>query len=97
MSKFPIITICCSTRYPEQIIKYYNELTKQRYIVLADLTEHNKQNEFNKELIDEMHRAKIDMSDEVHFLVKNGNMGESVSREFDYAKSKFKRHKIIMF
>lgn len=97
MNKPRIITICCSTKYRDKIIDYYNELTEAGYIVLADLTEHNRQDKFNKDLVDEVHKAKIDMSDEVHFLVKNGHMGESVSKEFDYAKSKFKLHKIIIF
>lgn len=96
MNKFPIITICCSTRYIPEIIEYYNKLTQDGYIVLADLTPHDKQEEFNKELVDEVHLAKIDMADEVHFLLKKDNyMGKSVSNEFKYATDKEKYMRIV--
>lgn len=96
MNKFPIITICCSTRYIPAIIEYYNKLTQDGYIVLADLTPHDKQGEFNKELVDEVHLAKIDMADEVHFLLKEDNyMGKSVSNEFKYARDKEKYMRIV--
>ena len=95
MNLYPIITICCSTRYIPDIIDYYNKLTEQGYIVLADLTPHDKQHEFDKELVDRMHLSKIDMSDEVHFLLKDNHMGESVKKEFEYAKDKEKYIKIV--
>lgn len=92
---YPVVTICCSTRYTKEIIDYYNKLTQVGYIVLADLTSHDKQDTFDKELIDKVHLAKIDMSDEVHFLLVDSYMGESVRKEFEYAKSKGKVIKII--
>ena len=95
MDKFPIITICCSTRYLPQIIDYYNKLTQEGNIVLADLTPHDKQNEFDKELVDKLHLAKIDMCDEVHILIYNHRMGYSVGKEHDYAKKIGKPIKFI--
>ena len=92
---YPIITRSCSTRYIPEIIEYYNKLTQKGYIVLADLTPHDKQAEFDKELVDKVHLAKIDMSDEVHFLLRDNHMGESVRKEFEYAKEKEKYMKII--
>ena len=92
---YPIITISCSTRYINEIINYYNELTQKGYIVLADLTPHDKQGEFDKELVDKVHLSKIDMSDEVHFLLRDQHMGESVKKEFIYAKEKEKYIKIV--
>ena len=95
MDKYPIITICCSTRYIPEIIDYYNELTQKGYIVLADLSPHDKQHEFDKELVDKIHLSKIDMADEVHFLWRDNHMGESVKKEFEYAKNKEKYMKIV--
>ena len=82
---YEIATICCSTRYIEEIIKLYNELTERGYIVLADLTDHDRQEEFNKEMIDDMHKAKIDMADEVFVVNPNGYIGESTWSEICYA------------
>lgn len=95
MERYPIIAICCSTKYISEIIEYYNILTTRGYIVLADLTPHDKQTEFDKELVDKIHLAKIDMADEVHFLLRDNHMGESVNHEFEYAKSKEKYCKIV--
>ena len=93
-TKYPIATICCSTRYKTEILKLYNELTEQGYIVLADLTDHEKQNEFEKNMIDNMHRQKIDMASVVYFLVKDNHMGKSVKEEFLYVTENNKPYKI---
>lgn len=91
---YKIATICCSTRYIEKIIELYNELTERGYIVLADLTDHDRQEEFNKEMIDDMHKTKIDMADVVYFLIKDGYMGESVTNELNYTREKNKEYMI---
>ena len=85
-SKYFITTICCSTRFREDIIRLYNELTERGHIVLADLTEHDKQEQFDKPMVDEMHLEKIMMADIVYIVTKNGYMGESVSLEHEFAK-----------
>ena len=41
-------------------------------------------------MIDDMHKAKIDMADVVYFLIKDGYMGESVTNELNYAREKNK-------
>ena len=83
---YEIATICCSTRYIEKIIELYNELTERGYIVLADLTDHDRQEEFNKEMIDDMHKAKIDMADEIFVINVGGYIGDSTRSEIQYAK-----------
>lgn len=97
MKEFKIASISCSTRYRDEIISLYNELTCKGYIVLADLTEHDKQGEFDKDMVDRMHLTKIDMADKIFFLIKDNHMGESVTKEYEYAKSKDKDIKIISF
>lgn len=92
--KYAIATICCSTKYRNEIIKLYNELTELGYIVLADLTDHDRQTEFDKEMIDDMHKRKIDMADIVYFLVKDGCMGKSVTNELNYVRNINKEYKI---
>ena len=43
-----------------------------------------------KNMLDEMHRQKIDMSDEIYVINMNGYIGESTKSEIEYAKSKLK-------
>lgn len=93
--KYPIATICCSTRYLPEVTKYYNELTHNGYIVLAELSPHDEQDKFDKRLVDDIHLAKIDMSDEVHILTRNGCMGESVTEQYNYALKTKKKIVIV--
>lgn len=95
MSNYPVVTICCSTRYRDEIIKYYNDLTEKGYIVLADLTDHTRQELFDKTMVDDMHKRKINMSDEAHILVKDNHYGDSVKSELLYAIDKGKTCKIV--
>lgn len=48
-----------------------------------------------KEMLDDMHKRKIDMADEIFVINKNGYIGQSTKSEFEYAiktgkKVKFK-------
>jgi hypothetical protein len=41
----------------------------------------------NKSILDELHFRKIDLSDEIFVVNKNGYIGESTRNEIEYAKS----------
>ena len=43
-----------------------------------------------KELLDELHLRKIDLSDEIFVINKDGYIGKSTRAEIDYAKAKGK-------
>ena len=40
-----------------------------------------------KEMLDDMHKRKIDMADEIFVINVNGYIGESTKSEIEYAKS----------
>lgn len=44
--------------------------------------------EGTKEMLDDMHKRKIDMADEIYVINRDGYIGESTMSEIDYAKSK---------
>jgi len=44
-----------------------------------------------KEMLDDMHKRKIDMSDEIFVINVNGYIGESTKSEIEYAKSTGKK------
>lgn len=51
-------------------------------------------NEINletKKMLDEMHKQKIDMSDEVYIINVGGDIGESTKTEIEHAKTKGKK------
>lgn len=44
--------------------------------------------EGTKEMLDDIHKRKINMADEIYVINKNGYIGESILSEIKYAKSK---------
>lgn len=104
-SGFPtIICLCGSTRFTEQMLIKQWELTKQGYIVLSwcalpdsyfsgQDTAHIGDQEGVKEIVDEVHKRKIDISDEIYVINIDGYIGESTRSEINYAISKGKQVK----
>lgn len=102
--KNKIITLCGSTRFTEQMLIKQWELTKAGYIVLSwcalpdsyycySNTEdhcHVGDQEDVKGIVDEVHKRKIDISDEVLILNIGGYIGESTTSEARYALDKGK-------
>lgn len=93
-NKFKIITLCGSIRFKEEFYKVQKKLTLEGNIVftpnfIIDLKD--KINNETKIMLDEMHRQKIDMSDEIFVINVNGYIGESTKSEIEYANAKGKK------
>ena len=91
VGKYKVITLCGSTRFKEEFIKAQKDLTLQGNIVISvGLFGHSGDNEVwtddTKEMLDDMHKRKIDMADEIFVININGYIGESTKSEIDYAK-----------
>ena len=87
---FPIITLCGSTRFKEEFLKAQKEWTLRGYIVLSvGLFGHSGDNEVwsdgAKQQLDDMHKAKIEMSDAIYVINKDGYIGESTKSEIEWA------------
>lgn len=86
LNKFPVITICGSLRYWEDMLQLAQHLTTEGCIVLmpfiADYQGGAKADP-TKRMLDRMHLAKIDMADEVYIV--GNHIGESTQAELDYA------------
>lgn len=94
--KYKIITLCGSTRFKEEFLRVQKELTLKGYIVISvGLFGHSGDAEVLddgvKEMLDEMHLAKIDMADEIFVVNPGGYIGKSTAREIAYARSHGKR------
>ena len=95
-SKFKVITLCGSTRLKEDYIRIQKELTLAGNIVISvGLFGHQGDDEVweegVKEMLDEMHLAKIDMADEIFVINPGGYIGASTKREIAYASAKGKK------
>lgn len=96
IGKYKVITLCGSTKFKDDFIREQKRLTLEGNIILTvGLFGHSGDNEvWNegvKEMMDDMHKRRIDMSDEIFVINKNGYIGESTKSEIDYAIQKGKR------
>jgi len=91
-----VICLCGSTRFTREMLIKQWEFTKQGYIVLSwcalpddyyegDEKAHIGDQEGVKKLVDEVHKRKIDISDEVFVINIGGYIGDSTRSEIDYA------------
>ena len=90
VGKYKVITLCGSTKFKEDFIKQQKRLTLEGNIVISvGLFDHAGENEVwtegTKEMLDDMHKRKIDMADEIFVINKNGYIGNSTKSEIEYA------------
>ena len=90
VGKFRVITLCGSTKFKDDFLREQKRLTLEGNIVISvGLFGHSGDNEVwtegTKEMLDEMHRRKIDMADEIFVINKDGYIGTSTRGEIEYA------------
>jgi hypothetical protein len=90
IGKFKIITLCGSTKFKDDFMLEQKRLTLEGNIVISvGLFGHSGDDEVwkegTKEMLDEMHKRKIDMADEVFIINTGGYIGESTKNEIEYA------------
>ena len=94
-NKYNIITLCGSIKFKDEFMKVQEKLTLDGNIVLTPNFFNNiKKEEIGletKKMLDEMHKQKIDMSDEIYVINFGGYIGESTKTEIEYAKTKGKK------
>ena len=92
IGSYKIITLCGSTKFKDAFLKAQKDLTLQGNIVISvGLFGHSGDNEVwtydTKEMLDDMHKRKIDMADEIFVINVNGYIGASTQSEIEYAIS----------
>lgn len=95
IAKPKVVCFCGSTRFAEWFMIKRWELEKQGIITLginilpnnyfAEGDSHGAEQEGVKEILDELHKRKIDLADEVFILNVDGYIGESTRNELEYA------------
>ena len=96
VSKYKVITLCGSTRFKEQFLEAQKRLTLEGNIVISvGLFGHSGDNEVwtegKKEMLDDMHKRKIDMADEIFVINVGGYIGSSTRSELEYANANDKK------
>jgi uroporphyrinogen-III decarboxylase len=90
VGEFKVITLCGSTKFKDAYLKAQKDLTLQGNIVISvGLFGHSGDDEVwtegTKEMLDNMHKRKIDMADEIFVINVGGYIGESTKSEIEYA------------
>jgi hypothetical protein len=103
MKKYPVITLCGSTRFKNEFMEAQKRLTLEGNIVISvGLIGHSGDQEVwenmdegtltkTKEMLDDMHKRKIDMADSIFVVNVDGYIGESTKSEIEYALTHGKR------
>lgn len=90
VGKYPVITLCGSTRFKDQFIEAQKRLTLEGNIVISvGLFGHSGDDEVwtegTKAMLDDMHKRKIDMADAIFVINVGGYIGSSTRSEIEYA------------
>ena len=96
VGKYKVITLCGSTKFKEDFMREQKRLSLAGNIVISvGMFGHSGDDEvWNdgvKEMLDDMHKRKIDMADEIFVINKGGYIGTSTKSEIEYAISTNKK------
>lgn len=103
VGNYKVITLCGSTKFKNEFLKVQKDLTLSGNIVISvGLFGYSGDSEVwedmdegtltkTKEMLDDMHKRKIDMADEIFVINVGGYVGESTKSEIEYAKSHGKK------
>ena len=99
VGKYKVITLCGSTRFKDAFMEAQKRLTLEGNIVISvGLFGHSGDDEVwdgmdegavskTKEMLDNMHKRKIDMSDSIYVINVGGYVGSSTHSEIEYAEA----------
>ena len=103
VGKYKVITLCGSTRFKNEFMEVQKKLTLEGKIVISvGLFGHSGDSEVwenmdegtltqTKEMLDDMHKRKIDMADEIFVINVGGYIGDSTRSEINYAIERGKK------
>lgn len=99
MQRYQVIMLCGSTRFKSEFMEVQKRLTLEGNIVISvGLFGHSGDEEVwdgmdegtlskTKEMLDDMHKRKIDMADSIYVIIVGGYIGDSTRSEIEYAKA----------
>ncbi len=99
VGNYKVVTLCGSTRFKNEFMEAQKQLTLEGCIVISvGLFGHSGDQEVwenmdegtltrTKEMLDDMHKRKIDMADSIFVINVGGYIGDSTRSEIEYAKA----------
>lgn len=99
VGKYKVITLCGSTRFKDEFMESQKRLTLEGNIVIsvglfghagdAEVWENMDEGTLTKtkEMLDDMHKRKIDMADEIYVINVGVYIGSSTKSEIEYANA----------
>lgn len=98
VEKYEVVTLCGSTRFKDDFIKAQEFLTLAGCIVISVGLFGHADGKYEKEItpdikqmLDDMHKRKIDMADSIFVINKDDYIGESTASEIAYAEQQGKK------
>lgn len=97
VGKYKVVTLCGSTRFKDAFMEAQKKLTLAGNIVISvglfghagnsEVWENRPEDTITqtKEMLDDMHKRKIDMADEIFVINVGGYIGSSTRSEIEYA------------
>lgn len=95
--RFPVITLCGSTKFKDVFELVNKRFTMKGFVVISvGVFGHSDQSiqdelEQIKPQLDAIHKQKIDMADAIFVINVDGYIGESTKSEIEYAKRQGKK------
>lgn len=94
LNEVKVITICGSMRYSKQMMKIAEDLElKDGYAVIQCVynIDGKKYEGIDAQILDKIHRKKIDISDAIYVVNIDGYIGNSTKKEIEYATKQGKK------
>ena len=107
VGKYPVVTLCGSTRFKDEFMEAQKRLTLEGKIVISvghfghsgdqEVWENMDEGTLTKtkEMLDDMHKRKIDLADSIYVINVGGYIGDSTRSEIEYAEKHDKKIKYL--
>ncbi|HYW02280.1 MAG TPA: hypothetical protein VE862_12485 [Candidatus Acidoferrum sp.] len=82
-----VITLCGSRKFQDDFKRINEQLTLKGNIVISLGVFSTEVDDSQKAMLDEIHKCKIDLSDAIYVVNRDGYIGKSTTSEIAYAKS----------
>lgn len=98
VGKYEVVTLCGSTKFKDDFVKAQEFLTLSGCIVISVGLFGHADGKYEKEItpnvkqmLDDMHKRKIDMADSIFVINRDDYIGESTASEIEYAEQRGKQ------